>query len=334
MKIDKEKCEGVTFTIIGSNTFDGLQHRNKFEEWEEVPENLVKISKDKTRIFYKGKKQFVKPFSKNEEFTAFKTFGDKKKEELTEEMYQEIKERWKDVLISDEKLKKDDRPMFLIDLSKKGYSKSLLQYMNKNYCDPSLSDELIDLISECVYKDDYLVKIPPLKITNKNIDEYCKKIGLSSAIAKKFKKGKIKTEELETMREAKKIQNAFEETHGFKIKNHLIMDSFKHAMQDFTTNVDENKCLSWKKNDKEKIQPSLIEPEFIEKMAEVLTIGAKKYGLDNWKKCEDKKRYKDALLRHILSYLKGEEKDKETGLSHLHHAACNLMFLGYLENEK
>lgn len=85
------------------------------------------------------------------------------------------------------------------------------------------------------------------------------------------------------------------------------------------------------KNDQNKIQPSLIQPEFIEGMAKVLTLGAQKYSKDNWKKCEDKDRYKDALLRHVLAYLKGEEKDEESGLSHLHHAACNLMFLEFMK---
>ncbi len=34
-----------------------------------------------------------------------------------------------------------------------------------------------------------------------------------------------------------------------------------------------------------------------------------------------------ACLRHVFSYIGGEDKDPETGLSHLAHASCCLMFL-------
>ena len=87
----------------------------------------------------------------------------------------------------------------------------------------------------------------------------------------------------------------------------------------------------FKKFDDEKIQPSLITPSYIKGTAKVLTLGAKKYSKDNWKKCEDRSRYEDALLRHILDYLQGKKIDEETGLSHLYHASCNLMFLDHFD---
>jgi hypothetical protein len=34
-----------------------------------------------------------------------------------------------------------------------------------------------------------------------------------------------------------------------------------------------------------------------------------------------------AVLRHIFQWLGGEDKDSETGLSHLAHASCGLLFL-------
>lgn len=79
---------------------------------------------------------------------------------------------------------------------------------------------------------------------------------------------------------------------------------------------------------------SLIEPRFIVDLGKVLTFGAQKYAPNNWQKCEDTSRYKDALLRHIFAYLGGEEVDPETGIPHLSHATCNLMFLHYFENQK
>lgn len=80
-----------------------------------------------------------------------------------------------------------------------------------------------------------------------------------------------------------------------------------------------------------KIMPSLIEPQFIKGTARVLTFGAEKYEKDNWKRCDDRQEYEDALLRHILDYLQGKKCDEESGVSHLYHASCNLMFLDYMD---
>jgi len=87
------------------------------------------------------------------------------------------------------------------------------------------------------------------------------------------------------------------------------------------------------KQDSGKLRLSLIEPQFIKGTAEVLTIGAEKYSPGNWKNCEDRKRYEDALLRHIYDYLQGNKCDDESGVSHLYHAACNLMFLDSFDRE-
>ena len=89
------------------------------------------------------------------------------------------------------------------------------------------------------------------------------------------------------------------------------------------------------KYDDDKLLMSLVEPEFIEDVAKVLTFGAKKYKPNSWQHVEDcERRYKDALLRHTMSYLKGELIDCESGLTHLSHMATNIMFLSYFEKEK
>ena len=87
------------------------------------------------------------------------------------------------------------------------------------------------------------------------------------------------------------------------------------------------------KYDNDKPMMSLLEPDFIEGMAKVLTMGAKKYSKDNWKLCEDKSRYEDALYRHMNEYLKGREFDTESELPHLAHVAVNAMFLQYFIDE-
>lgn len=68
----------------------------------------------------------------------------------------------------------------------------------------------------------------------------------------------------------------------------------------------------------------------LEAVANVLTFGAAKYERHNWKRCEEDWRYEDAAHRHALALLKGEEKDEESGLHHMDHILCNLMFLEYL----
>ena len=90
------------------------------------------------------------------------------------------------------------------------------------------------------------------------------------------------------------------------------------------------------KNDLDKPRVSLIEPQFILGLADVLTFGAKKYEADNWKKmtASDIPRVKDSLLRHTLAYLSGEQLDPESGLPHLYHMTCNIMFLDYFDRKE
>lgn len=63
-------------------------------------------------------------------------------------------------------------------------------------------------------------------------------------------------------------------------------------------------------------------------VAEVLAFGAAKYTEGGWKTVPNAvQRYKDAYWRHVLLFRSGEVYDKESGLSHMAHALCNLMFL-------
>lgn len=89
-----------------------------------------------------------------------------------------------------------------------------------------------------------------------------------------------------------------------------------------------------KKDDEGKLRFDLVDAEFEEQLAAVLTAGANKYGANNWQKVEDaKNRYYAALRRHIAAWRKGEQVDAETGIDHLAHAAANIMFLLHLDKE-
>lgn len=84
------------------------------------------------------------------------------------------------------------------------------------------------------------------------------------------------------------------------------------------------------KFDTGKLQYSLIPPETLTALAEVLTFGARKYAINGWKFVPDaERRYMDALFRHIEAYRMGEAIDSESGLPHLAHALANLSFLHY-----
>ena len=88
------------------------------------------------------------------------------------------------------------------------------------------------------------------------------------------------------------------------------------------------------KDDQEKNRLDLSEPEFIGGVGKVLTFGANKYEPNNWQKVEDAEdRYYAAALRHLIAWRKGEKTDPESGLSHLDHVACNIMFLQHFEKE-
>lgn len=87
------------------------------------------------------------------------------------------------------------------------------------------------------------------------------------------------------------------------------------------------------KHDQEKTRFDLLESEWLKGVADVMTYGAKKYSAWNWTKLEDRWRVYNSLLRHLFAYWTGETNDKEIGLNHLFHVACNAMMLWSLDNK-
>jgi len=83
-----------------------------------------------------------------------------------------------------------------------------------------------------------------------------------------------------------------------------------------------------RKFDGGKLEYGLLPPYALKATVDVLTLGAQKYERDNWKKVPDsKRRYFDAMQRHIWAWKEGEQNDPETGKNHLAHAMCCAMFL-------
>lgn len=81
------------------------------------------------------------------------------------------------------------------------------------------------------------------------------------------------------------------------------------------------------KYDSGKVGLHLLPPEPLMEIAKVLDFGAKKYDAWNWSKGISYSRVYGALLRHLFAWWKGEDTDPESGLKHLAHAGCCVLFL-------
>ena len=90
------------------------------------------------------------------------------------------------------------------------------------------------------------------------------------------------------------------------------------------------------RDDSGKTNWSLMPFEALEEINKVLEFGATKYAANNWQEGTGFKysRVLNSLLRHVFAFMRGEDKDPESGLSHMAHAGCNVLFiLYYLKNK-
>ncbi len=91
---------------------------------------------------------------------------------------------------------------------------------------------------------------------------------------------------------------------------------------------------------KGKMMYGLIPWQWLESLANIFTFGAKKYAPNNWKKSLNTEDHNvliedriSSLLRHYVSWRKGEIDDPESGEHHLAHVAWNaLMIVWYDKN--
>jgi hypothetical protein len=90
--------------------------------------------------------------------------------------------------------------------------------------------------------------------------------------------------------------------------------------------------LVGRKFDAGKLDYTLVPFEGLDEIVKVLMFGAQKYDRDNWRHVTDAaQRYQAAAFRHLTAYAKGEHTDPETGMSHLAHMGCCILFLLSLE---
>lgn len=109
------------------------------------------------------------------------------------------------------------------------------------------------------------------------------------------------------------------------------VESFKRVQEQMTllSKKDTGTALKF---DQDKLPLHLLSTEAMNQTAAVLKFGAIKYAEHNWRKGFTWSRPLSAAMRHLTAFNDGEDKDPESGLSHLAHAACCIMFL--LEFEK
>jgi hypothetical protein len=90
------------------------------------------------------------------------------------------------------------------------------------------------------------------------------------------------------------------------------------------------------KFDSGKTDWSLMPFEAVEEINKVLEFGARKYSAHNWTQGDGFRytRVLSSLFRHLFAWSRGEDSDPESGLSHLAHAGCNVIFLIYYNRYK
>ncbi len=83
------------------------------------------------------------------------------------------------------------------------------------------------------------------------------------------------------------------------------------------------------KFDQDKTDWAILPFTAIEEIIKVLKFGEGKYARGNFaiNGGLSHTRLINALIRHTISYARGEDNDPETGLSHIAHAGCCVVFL-------
>ncbi len=88
-----------------------------------------------------------------------------------------------------------------------------------------------------------------------------------------------------------------------------------------------------------KLQWSLMPFKELEEVMGVIQFGANKYQPDGWKQSQNPNEFFDALMRHIIEWIKAKNngqipKDTDSGFNPLAHIIANALFLMYFDNKE
>jgi hypothetical protein len=113
-----------------------------------------------------------------------------------------------------------------------------------------------------------------------------------------------------------------------------IADKSDYPQDDGPLNKDQLEQLTQSasavKFDSGKLDWSLLPWDTLEEIIKVLQFGAGKYSPWNWAEGDGFKynRLFNSSMRHFIAWFwRREDKDPETGLSHIAHLGCNVLFL-------
>jgi hypothetical protein len=84
------------------------------------------------------------------------------------------------------------------------------------------------------------------------------------------------------------------------------------------------------KFDKNKAPIALIPPEALTEIANVFAFGAEKYAINDWRRDANNTNWSrtySSIQRHLMLFWQGEDIDPESGMSHVAHAATQIMIL-------
>ena len=124
---------------------------------------------------------------------------------------------------------------------------------------------------------------------------------------------------------------------GIDTRNDKRSISYKLIEQCKPKDMEQENKKEARKNDRldDKLRWELLPLEDIEDIVKVYTEGAKKYGPDRWQNLPDGiRRYKAALLRHLVEFDKGNEIDEETGCRHLAQVAWNAIAMLHISKQQ
>lgn len=124
---------------------------------------------------------------------------------------------------------------------------------------------------------------------------------------------------------------------GIETRNDKRSISYKLIEQCKPKDMEQENKTEARKNDRldDKLRWELLPLEDVEDIVRVYTAGAKKYGPDQWQNLPDGiKRYKAALLRHLVEFDKGNEIDEETGCRHLAQVAWNAIAMLHISKQQ
>lgn len=111
-------------------------------------------------------------------------------------------------------------------------------------------------------------------------------------------------------------------------------DAIVDKINEMTTKIIKAEAV---KADAGKIDWAILPIGALEEIIKVFQFGEKKYARGNFANGEglEYSRVLNSLMRHTTSFMRGEDNDPETGLSHMAHAGCCvLMLLHYITHKE